>query len=57
VPVGLENFLGIPGGGRRFSKSSSRFFPGQIGDFKVASFSPSFIEDAYPVSALPKLPN
>ena len=28
----------------------------QTGDFKVASFSVSFIEDAYPVSALPKLP-
>ena len=33
------------------------FFSGQTGDFKVESFSVSFIEDAYSVSALPKLPN
>ena len=32
------------------------FFLGQTGDFKVESFSVSFIEDVYSVSALPKLP-
>ena len=50
MPVGLKIFPGISGGGRRFAKSSFRFFPGQSGDFRVASFSVSFIEDAYSVS-------
>jgi hypothetical protein len=55
IPVGLENFPGIAGGSRRFAKSLD-FFLGQTGDFKVESFSVSFIEDVYSVSALPKLP-